>query len=128
MAFINLSSSFLSARPASTRPPRACARRAHTPRAQARKAQEVSAEQLELMVETNERPLVIDAFAQWCGPCQFLLPQLDIVAERFGDALDILKLDTEVHPDLASALMVRGYVFMFLSFSNLKIIHLLQQS
>lgn len=45
---------------------------------------------------------------EWCGPCQFLLPQLDIVAEKFGDRLDILKFDTEQYPKLASALRVRG--------------------
>lgn len=74
---------------------------------------EVSAEELEVALQANARPMLVDAFAKWCGPCQFLLPQLDIVAEKFGDRLDILKFDTEQYPKLASALRVRGLPTLF---------------
>ncbi|CAN8066331.1 unnamed protein product [Agarophyton chilense] len=84
-----------------------------SPTAVAFKAREVSAQELEKVLQANERPLVVDAFAKWCGPCQYLIPQLDIVADKFGERLDIVKLDTELYPDLASALMIKGLPTLF---------------
>lgn len=72
------------------------------------KAREVSATELEQIIAAGARPLLLDAYAPWCGPCQFMLPELDVVAQRYGDAVDILKLDTEQYPDLASAMRIRG--------------------
>lgn len=72
------------------------------------KAREVTADELESVLEANQRPVLVDAFAEWCGPCQYLIPQLDILASRLGHKVDVVKLDTEKFPDLASALMVRG--------------------
>ena len=64
--------------------------------------------------------MILLAIEEWCGPCQFLIPQLDLLAEKYGDKLDIVKFDTEEFPDLASALMIRGYVISFpiLSIAN----------
>lgn len=39
-----------------------------------------------------------------------MAPELEKLAKRYGDAIDVLKLDTEAYPELASALVVRGYV------------------
>lgn len=43
-----------------------------------------------------------------CGPCKILAGELQELSGRFGDSIDILKLDTEKHGDLASAMMIRG--------------------
>jgi thiol-disulfide isomerase/thioredoxin len=45
--------------------------------------------------------------ATWCGPCLLLAQELEQVAEEMGDQVDILKLDVDENPDLASALQVR---------------------
>lgn len=82
------------------------------PRALA-KAVKVTADELEVKLQACERPVLLDAFAEWCGPCQFLIPHLDAVADKYGDRLDVLKLDTEEFPDLASALMIRGLPTLF---------------
>lgn len=43
-----------------------------------------------------------------CGPCKILAGELQELSQRFGDAVDVLKLDTEKYGDLASAMMIRG--------------------
>ncbi|PXF47579.1 Thioredoxin Y, chloroplastic [Gracilariopsis chorda] len=119
MAFVSPITSRFIARPVTLRRTQTTSVRPNTgfaritPRAATYTAREVSAEELETVLQANERPLLVDAFAQWCGPCQYLIPQLDIVADKFGDRLDILKFNTELYPDLSSALMIRGLPTLF---------------
>jgi thioredoxin 1 len=73
----------------------------------------VTADELEVILNGKPGPVILDAFAKWCGPCQFLIPQLDMLAERMGDRIQILKLDTDEEPDYASAIGVRGLPTLF---------------
>ncbi|EED87900.1 hypothetical protein THAPSDRAFT_264663, partial [Thalassiosira pseudonana CCMP1335] len=52
--------------------------------------------------------ILLDVYATWCGPCQFLTPQLEMLAEELGPAVRILKLDSDKYPRLASLLKVQG--------------------
>jgi thioredoxin 2 len=53
-------------------------------------------------------PVLVDFFADWCGPCHMLAPVLDSIAqERMGQAL-VLKVDTEADPQLAMKYNVRA--------------------
>lgn len=51
--------------------------------------------------------------AKWCGPCQFLIPELERLAEKMGDRIQILKLDTDEEAEYASAIGVRGLPTLF---------------
>jgi len=48
-------------------------------------------------------PLLLDFFATWCGPCQWIVPTLRHLATTYGDRIVIGKIDVDAHPALASA-------------------------
>lgn len=65
-------------------------------------------EELEVFIANREKAILVDFFATWCGPCLLLAQELEKVAEEMGDQVDILKLDVDENPDLASALQIAG--------------------
>lgn len=53
-------------------------------------------------------PVLVDFYADWCGPCKMVPPILKELKKRMGDAIHILKIDTEKNPDVAIRYQVRG--------------------
>lgn len=56
----------------------------------------------------GERPVLIDFYADWCGPCKMLAPILEQLSEEYGDQLDIYKIDTEAEQELAAAFAIKS--------------------
>jgi thioredoxin 1 len=63
---------------------------------------------------TNEKPVLVDFFATWCGPCQMLIPILKQVKDTLGERITIIKIDVDKNQELASKLQVRGVPTMML--------------
>ena len=55
----------------------------------------------------SSTPLLLDVYAEWCGPCKLLAPQLEQVAEKYGERVRVLKIDADEEPVVASTLQVR---------------------
>ena len=62
----------------------------------------------------SEKPVLIDFFATWCGPCQALAPILKQVKDSLGDRITILKIDVDKNQQMAAQYQVRGVPTMIL--------------
>ncbi|WP_395046456.1 thioredoxin [Flavobacterium sp.] len=62
----------------------------------------------------SEKPVLVDFFATWCGPCQMLLPVLNQVKESLQDRITIIKIDVDKNQTLAQKYQVRGVPTMML--------------
>ena len=62
----------------------------------------------------SQKPILVDFFATWCGPCQMLAPVLVQVKKNLGDNLSIIKIDVDKNQDLSAKYQVRGVPTMIL--------------
>ncbi|XP_027363493.1 thioredoxin Y1, chloroplastic [Abrus precatorius] len=53
------------------------------------------------LLANSEKPVLVDFYATWCGPCQFMVPILNEVSTRLKDKIQVVKIDTEKYPSIA---------------------------
>ncbi len=60
------------------------------------------------------KPVLVDFWAEWCGPCRMIAPALEELGEELGDKLDIVKINIDENPDTPTRFGVRGIPTMIL--------------
>ena len=56
----------------------------------------------------GNKPVIVDFYASWCGPCRAISPILEELAKEYGDKIVIYKVDVDASPDLAQAFGIRS--------------------
>lgn len=74
----------------------------------AKEAKLVSGEQLEIMLTEWEQPLVVDAYATWCGPCLLMAPEFEAAAQELKGKVRFVKIDTDKDEEIAARLNIMG--------------------
>ena len=59
--------------------------------------------QAEIVEYSYKAPVIVDLWAEWCGPCRTLGPMLEKLAEEYNGAFRLAKIDVDANPNLASA-------------------------
>ena len=58
----------------------------------------VTDETFEEVVLNAERPIIVDFWAAWCGPCRMVAPELEKIAQKYEGAIDVVKMDVDANP------------------------------
>ena len=63
--------------------------------------QEVTDATFEADVLQNDKPVIVDFWAAWCGPCRLVAPEIEKLAEKYAGSVEVLKLDVDANPHTA---------------------------
>jgi len=74
----------------------------------------VTDETFHAQVISSEKPVLVDFYAEWCGPCKMMAPALDELAEEMADQVTIVKIDAEESPDAPTKYGIRGFPTMLI--------------
>ncbi len=69
---------------------------------------ELTAESFEKHVARGELPVLVDFWAEWCGPCKMMAPVLEQAAKRLEPRLRIAKLETDRQPEISGRFGIRS--------------------
>ena len=65
-------------------------------------------------VKNSSVPVVVDFWAEWCGPCKQIGPALEELSTEYGDKVKVVKVDVDSNPNSAAAMGVRGIPALFI--------------
>jgi len=67
---------------------------------------QVTDETFEQIVLNAERPVIVDFWATWCGPCAMVAPELERIAKKYEGVIDVVKMDVDANPAVSQALQI----------------------
>lgn len=77
-------------------------------------AKQIKDDEFESEVINSNLPVLVDFWAEWCGPCRMLTPILEQLSEEMKDKVKIVKMNIDDNPETPSKFGVRGIPTMIL--------------
>ena len=59
-------------------------------------------------VVKSDLPVLVDFWAEWCGPCKMIAPSVEKISEEYSDKLKVGKLDVDSNPNISSTFGIRS--------------------
>ena len=78
------------------------------------RVKEVNDNSFETEVLQSDKPVLVDFWAEWCGPCRMLAPTIEAVAEQYRSNASVVKLNVEHNPQSAANYGIKGIPTMIL--------------
>lgn len=70
--------------------------------------------EFETQVLQSDKPVLVDFWAEWCGPCKMIGPSLEEISDEMGDQVSIVKINIDEHPETPGKFGVRSIPTMIL--------------
>ena len=74
----------------------------------------VSSADFDTEVLQSEKPVLVDFWAAWCGPCRRVAPEVDAVASQLGEKVKVVKVDVDAEPDLAGRYNIQSIPALYI--------------
>ncbi|MGM0556707.1 MAG: thioredoxin [Myxococcota bacterium] len=68
----------------------------------------LTGEELDEVIAFSDRPVFVDFWAPWCGPCKMVAPEIEKLAQRHADEIIVAKVNTQDYPQVSQKYGIRG--------------------
>ena len=77
-------------------------------------AVDVTDDDFDTVIGESAVPVVVDFWAEWCGPCKQMSPHIDAVSEELAGQIKVAKVNVDENPQVTAAMGIRGIPALFL--------------